>query len=66
MGNPLKYKPAVNQVELSFWNPQPELLKVWSIYALYARVQSLNVCDDSGLRTTSYSSRRTPRSVATT
>ncbi|KAM5540762.1 hypothetical protein V8D89_005406 [Ganoderma adspersum] len=26
-GNPLKYKPAVNQVELSFWNPQPELLK---------------------------------------
>lgn len=27
--NPLKYKPAVNQVELSFWNPQPELL-AWS------------------------------------
>lgn len=27
--NPLKYKPAVNQVELNFWNPQPELLK-WS------------------------------------
>ncbi|KAF7982128.1 hypothetical protein HWV62_29857 [Athelia sp. TMB] len=25
--NPLKYQPAVNQVELSFWNPQPELLK---------------------------------------
>ncbi|KAI0823952.1 NADP-dependent oxidoreductase domain-containing protein [Trametes gibbosa] len=25
--NPLKYKPAVNQVELNFWNPQPELLK---------------------------------------
>ncbi|KAG1721752.1 NADP-dependent oxidoreductase domain-containing protein, partial [Suillus lakei] len=24
-----KYQPAVNQVELSFWNPQPELLK-WS------------------------------------
>ena len=24
--NPLKYKPAVNQVELNFWNPQPELL----------------------------------------
>ncbi|KAI0345590.1 Aldo/keto reductase [Trametopsis cervina] len=24
--NPLKYKPAVNQVELSYWNPQPELL----------------------------------------
>ncbi|KAH7927674.1 Aldo/keto reductase [Leucogyrophana mollusca] len=27
--NPLKYKPAVNQVELNFWNPQPELLQ-WS------------------------------------
>ncbi|TDL19680.1 hypothetical protein BD410DRAFT_791805 [Rickenella mellea] len=27
--NPLKVKPAVNQVELSFWNPQSELLK-WS------------------------------------
>jgi len=25
--NPLKYKPAVNQVELNFWNPQPELLQ---------------------------------------
>jgi len=25
--NPLKIKPAVNQVELSFWNPQPELVK---------------------------------------
>jgi len=25
--NPLKYSPAVNQVELNFWNPQPELLK---------------------------------------
>ncbi|KAI0747587.1 NADP-dependent oxidoreductase domain-containing protein [Fomes fomentarius] len=25
--NPLKHKPAVNQVELSYWNPQPELLK---------------------------------------
>ncbi|TFK40509.1 NADP-dependent oxidoreductase domain-containing protein [Crucibulum laeve] len=25
--NPLKIKPAVNQVELSYWNPQPELLK---------------------------------------
>ncbi|KZT37879.1 hypothetical protein SISSUDRAFT_1062454 [Sistotremastrum suecicum HHB10207 ss-3] len=27
--NPLKYQPAVNQVELSFGNPQPELL-AWS------------------------------------
>ncbi|KAJ2917015.1 hypothetical protein MD484_g3371, partial [Candolleomyces efflorescens] len=27
--NPLKIKPAINQVELSYWNPQPELLK-WS------------------------------------
>jgi len=27
--NPLKYQPAVNQVELNFWNPQPELLQ-WS------------------------------------
>jgi diketogulonate reductase-like aldo/keto reductase len=27
--NPLKYQPAVNQVELNFWNPQTELLK-WS------------------------------------
>ena len=26
--NPLKIKPAVNQVELNYWNPQPELLKV--------------------------------------
>jgi len=25
--NPLKYKPAVNQVELNFWNPQSELVK---------------------------------------
>ncbi|THH29370.1 hypothetical protein EUX98_g4815 [Antrodiella citrinella] len=25
--NPLKYKPAVNQVELNYFNPQPELLK---------------------------------------
>ncbi|CCM00991.1 uncharacterized protein FIBRA_03039 [Fibroporia radiculosa] len=24
--NPLKVQPAVNQVELSYWNPQPELL----------------------------------------
>ncbi|KAF6755902.1 aldo-keto reductase [Ephemerocybe angulata] len=27
--NPLKVRPAVNQVELSYWNPQPELVK-WS------------------------------------
>ncbi|KAF9046266.1 NADP-dependent oxidoreductase domain-containing protein [Panaeolus papilionaceus] len=27
--NPLKIKPAINQVELSYWNPQPELLQ-WS------------------------------------
>ncbi|PPQ65906.1 hypothetical protein CVT26_000926 [Gymnopilus dilepis] len=27
--NPLKIRPAINQVELSYWNPQPELLK-WS------------------------------------
>ena len=27
-GNPLKYQPAVNQVELNFWNPQPALLEV--------------------------------------
>ena len=26
--NPLRYTPAVNQVELSYWNPQPELLQV--------------------------------------
>ncbi|OBZ71616.1 putative oxidoreductase C26F1.07 [Grifola frondosa] len=25
--NPLKYQPAVNQVELNYWNPQPELLQ---------------------------------------
>ncbi|EKM49621.1 uncharacterized protein PHACADRAFT_154100 [Phanerochaete carnosa HHB-10118-sp] len=25
--NPLKYKPAVNQVELNFWSPQPELVE---------------------------------------
>ncbi|KAI0792998.1 NADP-dependent oxidoreductase domain-containing protein [Irpex lacteus] len=24
--NPLKHTPAINQVELSYWNPQPELL----------------------------------------
>ena len=29
--NPLKVKPAVNQVELNYWNPQPELLKVGRI-----------------------------------
>ncbi|KAF9265167.1 hypothetical protein L218DRAFT_898752 [Marasmius fiardii PR-910] len=28
-GNPLKYQPAVNQVELNYFLPQPELLK-WS------------------------------------
>jgi len=28
--NPLEIKPAINQVELSYWNPQPELLKVRS------------------------------------
>lgn len=27
--NNLKFQPAVNQVELNFWNPQPELL-AWS------------------------------------
>ncbi|KAG5641608.1 hypothetical protein DXG03_004645 [Asterophora parasitica] len=27
--NPLKIRPAINQVELSYWNPQPELLE-WS------------------------------------
>lgn len=26
--NPLKIKPAVLQVELNYWNPQPELVKV--------------------------------------
>lgn len=26
--NNLKIKPAINQVELSYWNPQPELVKV--------------------------------------
>jgi len=25
--NPLKIQPALNQVELNYWNPQPELLK---------------------------------------
>ncbi|KAG1803278.1 hypothetical protein EV424DRAFT_1582184 [Suillus variegatus] len=27
MANNLKYQPAVNQVELNFWNPQPEVLQ---------------------------------------
>jgi diketogulonate reductase-like aldo/keto reductase len=27
--NPLKYQPAVNQVELSYWIPQPELIQVY-------------------------------------
>lgn len=27
LAQPLKIKPAVNQVELNYWNPQPELLK---------------------------------------
>ncbi|KAJ8081148.1 hypothetical protein PM082_017991 [Marasmius tenuissimus] len=27
--NPLKYKPAINQVELNYWLPQPELVQ-WS------------------------------------
>jgi diketogulonate reductase-like aldo/keto reductase len=30
--NSLKIRPAVNQVELNFWNPQPELLKVRLVY----------------------------------
>jgi len=28
MKNPLKYRPLVNQVELSYWNPQPNLIEV--------------------------------------
>ena len=28
MKNPLKYQPLVNQVELNYWNPQPNLIKV--------------------------------------
>ena len=28
MKNPLKYRPSVNQVELNYWNPQPNLLAV--------------------------------------
>jgi diketogulonate reductase-like aldo/keto reductase len=32
--NPLKIKPAINQVELSYWNPQPELVAV-SIFERY-------------------------------
>jgi hypothetical protein len=28
MKNPLKYRPLVNQVELSYWNPQPNLIAV--------------------------------------
>ena len=28
--NPLKIKPAVLQVELTYYNPQPELIKVGS------------------------------------
>ncbi|KAJ7859002.1 NADP-dependent oxidoreductase domain-containing protein [Mycena leptocephala] len=28
--NPLKFRPAVNQVEISYWIPQPELLKAYS------------------------------------
>lgn len=30
--NPLKIKPYVNQVELNYWNPQPELLKVRKLF----------------------------------
>ena len=26
--NPLEIQPALNQVELSYWNPQPELVEV--------------------------------------
>lgn len=39
--NPLKIKPAVNQVELSYWLPQPELLQVslrpylWHMPSIY-------------------------------
>ena len=28
MKNPLKYRPLVNQVELNYWNPQPNLITV--------------------------------------
>jgi len=34
LAKPLKIKPAVNQVELSYWNPQPELLKVLILLSL--------------------------------
>jgi len=30
--NPLKIKPHVNQVELNYWNPKPELLKVRKLF----------------------------------
>jgi diketogulonate reductase-like aldo/keto reductase len=26
--NPLEIRPAINQVELNYWNPQPDLVKV--------------------------------------
>lgn len=31
MKNPLKYRPLVNQVELSYWNPQPNLIAVRAV-----------------------------------
>ncbi|KZT69576.1 hypothetical protein DAEQUDRAFT_669433 [Daedalea quercina L-15889] len=38
--NSLKYKPAVNQVELNYWNPQPELLKLSKEHGLLLEAYS--------------------------
>lgn len=38
--NPLKIKPYVNQVELNYWNPQPELLKVRKILSRFLCISS--------------------------
>lgn len=40
--NPLKIKPAVNQVELSYWNPQPELVKVNYYFYVWDKTLTAN------------------------
>ena len=46
MKNPLKYRPLVNQVELSYWNPQPSLIAVCAI-ASQSLKRPLTVCHHS-------------------
>lgn len=55
--HPLKVKPAVNQVELSYWLPQPELLQVCEYTYYYYPVLNDTFHNDSGQKITTCSLR---------